>query len=72
MSPTRKRELTMQQHSCVQSAIDALEPTEPGRGAKPAPSAGPIRCKKCGEDGYKGGYPFSTYPAALRLCDDCG
>lgn len=31
-----------------------------------------IRCACCGEVGRKGDYPFSTYPAEMQRCDDCG
>jgi len=29
-----------------------------------------MRCKECGQTGYRGEYPFSTCPASGR-CDDC-
>ena len=31
-----------------------------------------LRCECCGEVGQYGAYPFSTYPAAILRCDDCG
>lgn len=31
-----------------------------------------LRCECCGELGQYGVYPFSTYPAAMQRCDDCG
>lgn len=33
---------------------------------------GVMRCGCCGEVGQKGAYPFSTYPAEMQRCDDCG
>lgn len=33
---------------------------------------GLMRCGCCGEVGQKGAYPFSTYPAEMQRCDDCG
>lgn len=29
-----------------------------------------MRCRRCGQTGYTGEYPFSTYPDSGR-CDDC-
>lgn len=31
---------------------------------------GKLRCKKCGQTGNRGDYPFSTLPSSGR-CDDC-
>lgn len=35
-----------------------------------------VRCRRCGEEGYVGEYPFSTHGYTLRgttmICDDCG
>lgn len=31
-----------------------------------------MQCVCCGEVGRKGAYPFSTYPAQMQRCDDCG
>lgn len=33
---------------------------------------GLMQCGWCGEVGQKGAYPFSTYPAEMQRCDDCG
>ena len=33
---------------------------------------GLMQCGCCGEVGQKGAYPFSTYPAEMQRCDDCG
>ena len=36
----------------------------------------PVRCRQCGETGYWGEYPFTTYGHLVRggtaICDDCG
>lgn len=29
-----------------------------------------MKCRRCGQTGYTGEYPFSTYPAG-GVCDDC-
>jgi len=60
------------QHPVAARNTAALKQAESCEIAKPSPSVLPMRCKQCGEVGYKGGYPFSTYPASSRLCDDCG
>jgi hypothetical protein len=35
-----------------------------------------LTCRRCGEEGYWGEYPFSTYGHLVRggtgICDDCG
>ena len=35
-----------------------------------------VHCRRCGETGYWGEYPFSTYGHLVRgtsaICDDCG
>ena len=35
-----------------------------------ASKRGELRCRKCGQTGHSGAYPFSTLPGSGR-CDDC-
>jgi len=40
---------------------------------RPVPASNPrpvLRCRKCGQTGHRGSYPFSTLPGSGR-CDDC-
>jgi len=40
------------------------------RAAEAADTRPTLRCKSCGQTGYRGSYPFSTNPSSGR-CDDC-
>ena len=45
---------------------ERLQPSRP----RPRPSQEYMVCRRCGQGGYTGEYPFSTV-ASLRICDDC-
>ena len=49
----------------AQIEAERLDPTP-----KPRPEQRRLRCKRCGQSGYSGEYPFSTNPAS-NICDDC-
>ena len=55
------------EEALAELAAEQIQPT-------PAPPAGReyLVCKHCGQGGYRGAYPFSTYPSSMRTCDDCG
>lgn len=51
--------------------VQALEHGyDPDRYKRATPEREYMVCRRCGQDGYTRGYPFSTNPSS-GLCDDC-
>lgn len=60
------RDVDQAQETLAELEAERIQPTP-----KRKPGREYLRCRRCGETGYAGAYPFSTMPASARLCDDC-
>lgn len=74
MNITQRRHAeTRRQMADVATKTDGLGIGEAGQ-LQPTPQPRPGRkhlvCKRCGQGGYTGEYPFSTLPGS-GICDDC-
>ncbi len=61
VDPTSEALAEIEAHEIVAKMVRPAAPAKPRKY---------MRCRECGQGGYVGEYPFSTYPAGGR-CDDC-